>query len=185
MVSIPALWLPILLSAVLVFVASFVLHMVLPFHRKDYQKVPNEASLTDALRRAQVPPGQYVFPYCASPKEMSTPEMLKAFKEGPVGLLVIRRPGAPDMTSSLVQWFVFTLVIGVFVAYLTGRSMGPGAEYLAVFRHAGTLAFLGYAATSATDPIWKGGSWTTSARHMFDGLIYGLLTAGAFGWLWP
>jgi hypothetical protein len=139
----------------------------------------------ESLRRAQVPAGQYSFPCPGSAKEMSSPETLQAFRDGPVGFLVIRRTGAPDMSSSLVQWFAFSVVIGVFVAYLTGRMMGAGADYLAVFRVAGTVSFLGYAATSATDPIWKGGSWSTTARHGFDGLVYALLTAGAFGWLWP
>ena len=42
MVSISALWLPILLSAVIVFVASSIIHMVLPVHRGDYRKLPEE-----------------------------------------------------------------------------------------------------------------------------------------------
>jgi hypothetical protein len=111
--------------------------------------------------------------------------MKAAYEKGPVGMLVVRRTGPPDMGSSLAQWFAFSLVLGGFVAYLTGRALGPGAEYRAVFRFAGTVAFLGYAATSATDPIWKGGSWGTTGKHMIDGLVYGLLTGGTFGWLWP
>ena len=185
MVAIPALWLPILLAAVLVFLASFVLHMVLPLHWKDYRKLPNGEPVLDALRRAQVPPGQYAFPCPGSAKELGSPEMLKAYQDGPVGMLTIRPTGKPDMSSSLVQWFAFSVVMGIFAAYLTGRALPPGADYLAVFRFAGTIAFLGYAATSATDPIWKGGSWATTARHTFDALVYSLLTAGSFAGFWP
>jgi hypothetical protein len=42
MVSIPSLWLPILVSAIIVFLASWILHMFLPYHRSDFQKVPSE-----------------------------------------------------------------------------------------------------------------------------------------------
>jgi hypothetical protein len=89
------------------------------------------------------------------------------------------------MGKALGFWFVFCLVISLFVAYLTGRTLGPGADYLAVFRVAGTTAFLGYAAAQATDSIWKGQAWGATCKHLLDGLIYALLTAGTFGWLWP
>jgi hypothetical protein len=84
-----------------------------------------------------------------------------------------------------VKWFIFCLVISLFVAYVAGRTLGPGTEYLAVFRIVGTVAFLGYSGSQATDSIWKGQSWGTTIKHIFDGLVYGLLTAGMFGWLWP
>ena len=54
MVTIASLWLPILLSAVVVFVASFVVHMLVPFHRSDYRTLPNEDQVMDALRQSQV-----------------------------------------------------------------------------------------------------------------------------------
>jgi hypothetical protein len=89
------------------------------------------------------------------------------------------------MGKYLTLWFIFCLVISFFVAYVSGRALNTGAAYLAVFRIAGTVAFLGYAASQATDSIWKGQAWSTTIKHMFDGLVYGLLTAGVFGWLWP
>lgn len=185
MVELTALWLPILLSAVIVFVASSILHMVLPLHRSDYQKLPNEDKIMEAMRAAGVGPGNYHFPHCNSPKEMGTPEMMDKLKAGPVGMLNVIPSGAPGMGKYLVQWFLFCLVIGVFVAYLTGRTLGPGTHYLAVFRVAGTVAFLGYAGGQISDSIWKGQRWGITAKHVFDALIYGLLTAGTFGWLWP
>jgi len=185
MVYLTTLWLPILLSAVVVFVASSVMHMVLTYHRSDYQKLPNEEKLLDALRSERLAPGTYQFPHCASPKDMKSPEMIEKHRKGPVGILTVIRSGPPAMRKGLLLWFAFCVVISVFVAYLAGRTLSAGTAYLAVFRVAGTVAFLGYSAGNAVDSIWKGQPWSTTVKHMFDGLIYALLTAGVFGWLWP
>lgn len=185
MIPMTALWLPIVISAVLVFLASSVLHMVLPFHRKDYKKVPDEDKVRAALREAKVGPGNYFFPHAGSMKEAQTPEMTAKFEEGPVALLNVMPSGAPAMGKPLAIWFVFCLVIGVFVAYLTTRTLGPGTSYLAVFRIAATVAFMGYGLAQVTDSIWKAQDWGTTTRHVIDAFIYGLLTGGVFGWLWP
>ncbi len=185
MVPITALWLPILLSAVIVFVASSIMHMVLPIHKSDYRKLPEEDRVLDAMRAAGVTPGRmYHFPYTTH-KEMKSPEAVERFKRGPVGLLTVIPSGPPAMGKYLGQWFLYCVVIGVFAAYLTGRTRSSGTQYLEVFRVAGTTAFLGYAAAQIQDSIWKGQSWSVTLKHLFDGLIYGLLTAGTFGWLWP
>jgi hypothetical protein len=185
MVSITALWLPILISAVIVFVASSILHMVLPFHKSDYRKLPEEDKVVDAVRSAGVTPGPtYHFPYTTH-KEMKSPEAVEKFKRGPIGLLTVIPSGAPAMGKYLAQWFVYCVVVGIFVAYVTGRTLVPGTQYLEVFRAAGATAFLAYGFAQIQDSIWKGQTWGVTAKHMFDGLIYALLTAGTFGWLWP
>jgi hypothetical protein len=76
-------------------------------------------------------------------------------------------------------------VVSVFAAYITGRALGPGANYLEVFRFAGTTSFLGYSMALLQTSIWYKRNWGTTIRVMIDGLLYGLLTAGTFGWLWP
>jgi hypothetical protein len=185
MVPITALWLPILLSAVIVFLASSIIHMVLPIHKSDYRKLADESRVLDALRAAGVTPGPtYHFPHTTH-KEMKSPEVVEKFKRGPVGLLTVIRSGPPAMGKFLGQWFLYCLVISIFTAYLTGRTRAPGTHYLEVFRVAGTTAFLGYAAAQVQDSIWKGQPWGVTLKHVFDGLIYALLTAGTFGWLWP
>lgn len=185
MVPIHALWLPILLSAVIVFVASSIIHMALPIHKSDYRKLPDETKVLDTLRASGVTPGrEYRFPYCTQ-KEMKTPENIEKLKRGPVGLLVIMPNGAMNMGKFLGQWFVYCVVVSIFAAYLTGRTRAPGTEYLEVFRVAGTAAFLGYSLAQAQNAIWRGATWGVTLKHMLDGLIYGLLTAGTFGWLWP
>jgi hypothetical protein len=184
MVSIPALWLPILVAAVLVFVVSSLVHMVLGYHRSDYRKLPNEDEVTAVLRGASLSPGLYHFPHC-SHKEMGTPEMIAKFKRGPVGLLTVMPSAAPAMPKFLGQWFGYCLLVSVFVAYLAGRTLAPGTPYLEVFRVAGTGAFLAYGLSEIVGSIWRGQLWGVTLKNLFDGLLYALVTAGAFGWLWP
>lgn len=185
MVPLTALWLPILLSAVIVFVASSILHMVLPIHKSDYRKLPDENKLMDAMRTAGVTPGrEYRFPFCTM-KEMKSPEAQERFKRGPVGVLTITPSGLPAMGKLLGQWFVYCVVVSFFTAYLTGRTRVEGTQYLEVFRVAGTTAFLAYSLAQIQNAIWRGASWVVTFKHVLDGLIYGLLTAGTFGWLWP
>lgn len=185
MVSIASLWLPIVVSAVVVFLASWVMHMLLTYHQSDYAKLDNESEVMDALRELGVKPGTYAMPRPASVKDMGTPEVLEKYKKGPVAWMTVMPSGPPAMGRSLALWFVFCLVIGVFAAYLAGRLLEPGTHYLSVFRVVGTTAFLGYGVGWALDSIWKARAWSATLKHIFDGLVYALLTAGTFGWLWP
>jgi len=184
MVALTALWFPIILSAVIVFVASSIMYMLLPYHRSDYQQLPEEDKLLAALRAAGLKRGLYHFPFC-SHKEMKSPAMVERLKQGPVGMLTVFPSGPPAMPKFLGMWFAYCLVIGFFVAYLTGHTVAPGAHYLVVFRVAGTAAFLAYGLGHLSNGIWKGQAWGMTLKEVFDGLVYGLLTAGTFGWLWP
>ena len=185
MIPITALSLPILLSAVIVFFASFIIHMVLGYHKSDYRKLPDEDRVTDALRNAGVTSGPaYFFPYCKF-EEMKSEPVIEKFKRGPVGLLTVLRSGPPAMGKNMIQWFLYCVVISIFAAYLSGRLLAPGTAFLQVFRVVGTIAFLGYGAAHAQESIWSGRSWVVTFKHLFDSVIYAALTAGTFGWLWP
>ena len=184
MVSVTALVLPILLSAVIVFVASSILHMVLPFHRNDYRQLPEEDKLLAALRSAGLQRGLYAFPFCTH-QDMKSPAIREKYKQGPVGLRTVFPSGPPAMPKFLGLWFVYCLLIGLFTAYLTGRTVPFGAHYRVVFRVAGTAAFMTYSLGPLANGIWKGLPWSMVFKESFDGLIYSLLAAGTFGWLWP
>jgi hypothetical protein len=184
MVSLTALGLPILLSAVIVFLASSIIHMVLPFHRSDYQQLPEQETLLAALRSAGLKRGLYMFPYCTH-KDMKSPAVQEKFKQGPVGLLTVFPSGLPAMPKFLGLWFAYCLLIGLFAAYLTGRTVPFGAHYPVVFRVAGTAAFMAYGLGPVVNGIWKSLPWRVVFKESFDGLIYSLLAAGTFGWLWP
>ncbi|HKN23323.1 MAG TPA: hypothetical protein VJX72_00640 [Candidatus Acidoferrum sp.] len=184
MVPLTALWLPIVLSSIIVFVASSIMHMLLPYHKGDYRQLPEEDKFLAALRPAGLTRGLYIFPY-GTHKDMKSPAMIEKYKQGPVGMLTVFPSGPPAMPKFLGQWFAYTLIIGFFVAYLTGRTVAPGANYLVVFRVAGTAAFLAYGLGNLSNGIWKGQPWGMTVKEVIDGLVFGLLTAGTFGWLWP
>jgi len=185
MVSLAALWLPILLAAILVFLASSLIHMVLPYHRTDYGKVASEDTVMDALRPFGMAPGDYMVPCASSPAAAQAPDFVAKLKRGPVLIMTVFPSGPMAMGSSLAWWFVFCVVVGVFAGYLTSRALPAGAPYLEVFRFAGTIAFAGYALALWENTIWYKRAWTTTLKSSIDGLIYALLTGGAFGWLWP
>jgi hypothetical protein len=179
-----ALWLPILLSAVIVFIASSVMHTVLPYHRNDYKKLPDEDKVLPALRAGGLQRGLYVFPFCTH-KEMKTPEAIEKYKQGPVGMMTVFPSGPPFIPKFLGLWFGYCLVISFFVAYLSAHTVATGTDYLAVFRVVGTAAFLVYGLGPLANAIWKGMPWGFVSLEAIDGLVYALLTAGTFGWLWP
>lgn len=185
MVPLMSLWMPILVSAVIVFLASSVIHMVLRYHQSDFAKLPQQDQIMDALRPFNVPLGEYMAPYCATPAEMKSPAFLEKLKRGPVFAMTVFPTGQWSMGPRLAQWFVFSIVASIFVAYVAGRALGPGTEYIAVFRIAGTVAFMGYTLAAVPASIWYNRKWSTTFKSAFDGLIYGLLTGGTFGWLWP
>lgn len=183
MVSVTSLWLPILVAAVLVFVVSSIIHMALKYHQTDFAAVPDEDSVRAGLRG--IPAGDYVVPHAASNEERQTEEFKQKMREGPVAFLTVFPAGEFGMGSSLAQWFVYCVVVGVFAGYVAGIALAPGAEYMSVFQVAGTVAFAGYGLALAQNSIWLRRKWSTTFKSLFDALIYACVTAGTFGWLWP
>jgi hypothetical protein len=182
-ISLASLWLPILFSAAIVFVASSIIHMATPWHKADVTGLPGEDALREALK--SVPPGDYAVPYAGSRAAMSSPEFQKKMAEGPIVLLTVRPGGSMSMAANLIQWFIYLIVVGVFAGYLASRALAPGADYLRVFQMAGTVAFAGYSLALVQGSIWYKRSWGYTSRTMIDGLLYAGLTGGTFGWLWP
>jgi hypothetical protein len=185
MISLVDLWIPIVLSAVLVFVVSALIHMVFKWHNSDYRKLANEDEVRAAIRASNPAPGQYMIPHCIGGKEMQKPEMLQKFKEGPTGMLMLMTPGAPSMGKPLALWFLLNLIIAFAVGYLASRTVPFGVSFLAVCRVVGIVTFLAYAGGSVSGAIWMGKPWTSAAKEVLDAFIYGLVSAVAFGWLWP
>jgi len=185
MVGLSGLWLPILLSAVIVFVASSLIHMASPWHKGDYPRLRNEDPVMDALRSLSLPPGDYFMPRPSSRAEMRSPEFAEKIKRGPMVMMTVFPAGSMSMGRNLAMWFGYCVVMSVFAAYIAGRALPAGVSYLQVFRFAGAVAFIGYSAALWQMSIWYRRAWSITVKATVDGLIYGLLTAGAFGWLWP
>ena len=168
----------------LVFVASSIIHMVLPWHNSDYSEVPDEGRVADALRGFALPPGDYSLPRSSSMKEMGSPEFIDKMNKGPVVMFTVLPNGPMAIGQSLWMWFVFSLVVGLFAAYIASHALPFGADYVSVFRFVDATAFIGYALALWEMSIWFYRSWTTAIKSTVDGLVYALLTAGTFGWLW-
>jgi hypothetical protein len=183
MTGLSTLWLPILLASILVFVASSLIHMASPWHKSDYPKAPNEDKVRESLRALNLPVGDYMIPRPSSRQEMSSPEFKEKLRTGPVVMLTIMPP--ISMGRNLALWFLYCVAVSVFAAYIAGRALPPGTVYLQVFRFAGATAFIGYSLALWQMSIWYHRAWSTTVKATVDGLIYALLTAGAFGWLWP
>jgi len=185
MVAWSALFLPILISAVLVFVASSLIHMVVKWHQSEYKTLPNEDEVRAVLGKSRPVPGKYVMPFCKDGKDMATPEMQKKLADGPNLVMFVRENGAVKLGPFLGKWFAYSVVVSLLAGYLARATVAPGAEYLQVFQVVGASAWLAYAWAIPSDSIWMGKPWSSTVVYMIDGLIYAALTAGAFAWLWP
>lgn len=185
MVPLSQLLLPILLGAVLVFVSSSILHMVTPWHKSDYPRVPNEDRAMDAIRALGIPPGDYMMPRPETREAMKSPAFIEKFKRGPVMVFTVMPGGSMSPAKPLAMWFVYAVVVGIFAAYIAGRALPAGAPFRSVLRFAGTTAFVGYSLALWQFSIWYHRSWTTTIKATVDGLIYALLTGAALAWLWP
>jgi len=183
MVAIGALLLPILVAAVLVFVVSSLVWMVLPHHKKDYSALPNESAVMEAL--GEVPRGIYDFPHMSSWDEMKKPETQARFAKGPVGFFTVAPKGMPNMGKNMGIWFAYTLFVGGFVAYVASRTLPAGTEYLRVFQITGSVAWAAYGFSHVSEAVWFARPWSMIVKQLVDALLYALVTAGAFAWLWP
>lgn len=184
MVHYASLWLPILASAVAVFIVSSILHMVLPYHRSDYKQIPDEDNALAGLRAAKLPPGLYTFPYCTH-KDMKSPETIEKFKKGPVGFMTIFPSGPPAMGKFMGLWFVFCLVVSACVGLLASRLIGPGHHRHYIVHIVGYSSFLVYGVSRLSDGVWKGQPWSNVIKEVIDGAIFAGTTALVFAYLWP
>ncbi len=180
-----SLWLPVILSAVVVFVASSILHMALKYHKADTKPLPNEDAVREAIARGNPAPGVYFTPYCGDMKRMQEPAIKEKFEKGPVAMLSVLPKGAPMLPKHLALWFGFSVLVSFVAAYVARHTLHPGADGLLVMRITGTVAFAGYALSHVSDSIWKGQPWANTGRAIVDGAIYALLTGLTFSLLWP
>ena len=185
MVSLASLWLPIVLSAVIVFLAGAVIHMAPLWHKSDYPRMPREEDAMNALRPLAIPPGDYFIPRASGMQDMRTAEFKEKMARGPVAVLTVMPNGMIPMNLRLAQWFVFLIVVSLFAAYIAGRTLPVGTPYPRVFQIVSATAFIGYSLALCELSIWYRRSWSLALKSALDGLIYGLLTGGVFGWLWP
>ena len=181
-----ALWLPILLSAVVVFVISSLVHMVLKWHSNDYQTLPNEDAIRTAIRAGNPAPGRYVMPHCKDMKDMAGEAMKQKYTEGPVGHLTLLPNGMPNMGKYLGMWFLWSLVISVVVAYLATKVYGlDHFQARSAAKFVGAVTFIAHGFGTITESIWTGRPWSQSVKYLLDAAFYAVGSAAVFLWLWP
>ncbi len=183
-VTLPALWLPIVLSAVIVSVGSAIVWRVFKYENAEWKSIPNEDQLRDAVRKLNLAaPGQYMFPHMMGSPDQAT--AMKKWSEGPNGVLLLMRTQKFSTGSKLVQAFIYYLVVSFFTAYVASHALARGTDYLRVFQVVGATAFMAYGLGIFSEAIWFGRTWRGAFKTALSALIYACLTAGTFGWLWP
>ncbi len=178
--TIMSLWLPILVSAVIVFIAGAVIWMIMPWHKSDWGQTADEEGVRSALKSTG--PGMYTLPHC-EPSQFKDPAMQQKFIDGPQAYITVVPNGLPKMGGKLIMMFLYNLLVAVLCAYVVSRTLTANAEYLTTFRIAGTIAFIAYGVAYVQESIWFGRRWSVTLKTFLDALIYGLLTGGVFGWL--
>jgi hypothetical protein len=180
-----SLWLQVIVSAVVVFVASWILHMALKHHKADMKPLPNEEAVREALAKANLAPGIYATPHCTDFKQMKEPAMKAKYEKGPIALITSYPKGMPNMGKHLGLWFGFCLLVSFVCAYVARHTLHAGEDGMLVMRITGTVAFAGYALNELHDSIWKGQPWSNTARAVLDGVVYAFLTGLVFRLMWP
>lgn len=185
MLTLTSLLLVIIAGAASSLVASAITWMVLPHHRSDYSRLPDEDGTISMLDKQDLKPGFYNFPHCANWDELKNEKIRKKFADGPIGFITIVPSGMPPMGKNMLQQFIYYAMTGVFIAYVVSLSQPAGAEYMSVFRATGAVAWLAYGFGGLPDSIWYGKPWPVQFKNLADSLFYALMTAGVYGWLWP
>ncbi|HET8712557.1 MAG TPA: hypothetical protein VFM23_02610 [Gemmatimonadales bacterium] len=185
MTAVTALWLPILVSAVAVFVVSSIIHMTPLWHKSDFPRYANEDRVLEALRPLAIPPGDYMMPRPANTAEMRSPEFMEKMKRGPAVMMTVFPPWNGSMAANLSQWFVYCLVVSFLAAYIAGAALPPGSTGIRICQFAGTTAFIGYSVALWQNSIWYRRSWSMTLKSTLDGIIYAAVTCLVMGWLWP
>lgn len=185
MVSLAQLWLPILLAAVGVHIASAIIHMFLHFwHSADYHGFSNEDAVQAAIGKGNPAAGIYMVPYC-KPEDMRKPETIEKFKKSPQAFLFVRTTTGMNMGKPLIQWFIFCLLVAFFGAYVASVTLAAGTAGAQVCRVVATVSFMAFGFGTIPYAIWFGEPWKSIGKALVDALIYGFIAGGVFAWLWP
>ena len=179
------LWLPVVVSTVGVFLASFLLHMILKYHKADVKQLPNEDAVREAIGKGSPAPGNYMTPYCSDQKQMKEPAIQEKFKKGPVAIITVFPSGNVNMGKHLALWVGFCLLASFTAGYVARHTLSAASAPMQIMQITGAVAFVAYGYGNFTDSIWKGQPWSNTVRALIDSVFYAILTSIIFCWLWP
>ncbi len=184
MTPLMSLLLPVVVAAFAVFVLSMIIHMT-PWHKGDYVRFPDEDGVMNALRAFNVPPNDYITPHPGTGEYMKSKEFDDKCNAGPVMVVTIAPSGPWPMGKIMGLWFLFTVIVSASVACVVATVVPPGGNRHAVFHHIAVITFLCYAMGAIPMSIWYYRKWSTTFRHVVDGVLYALASGAVFMWLWP
>lgn len=180
-VAMVELWLPILVTTVALFFASFLSWMVVKLHEKDWVKMPDEDKVIDAVREGGIPEGNYMFPGANTMKEMNEPEYVAKYNAGPRGIITVLPTANMGKNLALTMFYFF--VCSATFAYLASFAIGGEAtDKLTVFRFVATVALLTFCASILQHAIWFK---NRVVGHVIESIVYALIAGGIFAGLWP
>lgn len=177
------LWLPILLSAVAVWIVSAIVWMALPHHKRDFIALPDEDAFIDFIRKSGIEPGNYVFPDFRGSEAMKSEKIQNLLEKGPVGHLSVW-PAPLTMGGKLVATFIVYLAVSMMIAYLTRVALPGAAPFPKVFQVAATAGVLAYCFSFIPNGVWFGAYTRTIVASFVDGIVYGCITGAIFAWFW-
>ena len=175
-----SLWLPILISTIALFFASFLSWMVVQLHMKDWVKLDDEEKLMGVVREMNIPDGNYMFPGATSGKEMNSPEHMEKYSEGPRGVLTILP--VPNMGKNLGLTLLFFLFCNATFGYLASFALEQQHDFLTVFRFVATIALLTFCASIVQHAIWFR---SRVVGHVIESIAYALIAGAIFAVFWP
>lgn len=176
---------PILLSAIAVFVASSVFHMISPHHRNDFTRVPDEDGVQEAMRRFSLPFGDYIIPAPPGPNMMKDPVYLEKVNRGPIMVMTVMPNRMGDMGKLMGMWFLYLLFVMALAGHAAQRVLGYGAGNRIVFHTIFLYVFAGLGLALLQNSIWYARKWSTTFKSLLDSLVYAAIAGGIFVWLWP
>jgi hypothetical protein len=184
-ISLMQLWLPIVLGGIFCWIASAMIHIFIKYHNADYKKLSNEEQVSDAIRQGDPKPGLYHMPFCTDMKEMNNQSMQDKFKQGPIALISVFENGMPPMGKLLAQQLAFFLGGCILIAYVATLAITASADLMVVFRFTMVISFITFGYGLIPNSIWLGQPWSNCLRYLLDALIYAVIIAATFAWLWP
>jgi hypothetical protein len=174
------LLLPIILSAIALFFASFLSWMVLPLHFRDWVKCDRDEDLTNAVRDLGLPAGSYMFPGWNTPEEMKSPEYVAKWEKGPVGIMTVFPK--VSMGQNLGLTFLYFLAVSFCLAYLASFAVDRGADFMHVFRFVATAGLMAFLAAILQHAIWF---HNRIIGHIIESVAYAVITGAIFAAMWP
>lgn len=184
MTPLTSLLLPILVAAVAVFILSMVVMQLMPWHKRDWDNVPNDDAVIAAIRELGIEPGDYIVPSARLADGSRNPDFVDKWAKGPSVTMTVIPPSA-NMGRYMGQWFAFTLLVAVIAGWITNSIVGASRNEHAVFHYGAILTFLCYSLGAWPLSIWYHRKWSTAFKSALDALLYGVVTGIVFSWLWP